>query len=388
MTPARVLPLGLLLLLWAAPAARAQEKPEMTAYREGAMARADEMLDKNAEAMEHFDRSLALVPDPIIYSNRGDLKKKLKDLPGAIADYDKAIAMKPQGLDILYGNRALMKHQSGDLDGAIADYGAVIALKPASPIIYNNRGYAWITKGDRAKAIADYAKAAELEPKTVKFRENLANARRDAGDRTGALADLSKLVSLEPGNPFRHYMRGDLKDYMGDFAGAVKDFSRCLELRPDAWPVYFRRGRARQAQGDLKGALVDYDKSVSGNPEHEDFAWAYREIVLRRMKRGSSNEELSKIAAKGRAGFPNDIVLYLGGALAESDLLAKADQGSAEVMAGKRCVSSYFVGMNRLAAGDKDAAVKFLEQSVAAKRADVIESVLARAELARLKKPH
>lgn len=396
MKPVLFLPLGLLLLLGPVRARGEEEKPAVTAYRYGASARANELLGNDAEALDLFDKSLAIKPDPVIFCNRAELKKKLKDLPGAIADYDAAIALKPsdafagmgpEDIYIPYGARGLLKHQLGDLDGAIADYSQVIRLKPTEALYYNNRGYALITKGDRAGAIADYSKAAALEPKTIKYRENLAGAKRAQGDLAGAIAEHDKIVALEPANPFRYYVRGDLKEYKGNFGGAIKDFSKCLELQPDVWGVYFQRGTARQAQGDLEGAFADYDKSVSGNPEHDDFAWAYREVALRLLKRGTPNEELAKIAAKGKAGFANDICLYLSGTMTEEDFIAKADQGSAEVMSGKRCVASYFVGMNRLAAGDKAAARKFLEQSVATKQADILEFVLARAELARLTKP-
>ena len=168
----------LLVLLWPVQSFAAAETPEVTAYRYGALGRLNEMQGKNTEALDYFNQSLAIKPDPIIYSNRGDLKKKLGDIRGSIMDYDKAIALMP-GNVVLLGNRGLLRHQLGDLDGAIADYSQVISLNPNNAIIYNNRGYAKITKGDRAGAIADYTRAVELDPKTIKFRENLANAKRN-----------------------------------------------------------------------------------------------------------------------------------------------------------------------------------------------------------------
>lgn len=179
MKSAHVLGLSLLLLLWSVQALAAAEKPEVTAYRYGALGRLNEMQGKNADALDYFNQSLAIKPDPIIYSNRGDLKKKIGDISGAIADYDKAILLKPDDIALLYSNRGLLKHQLGDLDGAITDYDQVISLNPDNAIIYNNRGYAKFTKGDRAGAIADYSKAVELEPETIIFRENLAKAKRN-----------------------------------------------------------------------------------------------------------------------------------------------------------------------------------------------------------------
>ncbi len=386
MKPVLLLPLGLLLLLGPVRARGEEEAPSAAAYRLGGMARVDEMQGRNAEALEHLNQSIALVPDPIILSNRGDLKKKLGDIPGAIADYDKAIEQKPKGLDTLYGNRGLMKHESGDLDGAISDYSQVILLKPESALIYNNRGYAWITKGDRVKAIADYAKAAELAPKTAKFRENLANARRDQGDYAGAVAEYDKIIALDPKQPLSYYHRGSLRQLAGDFAGAIQDFDRLVGFMPKAWVGYFHRGTARQAQGNPAAALADYDKALTDVRPASERVIPYREIVLRQLKRGTPDAELAKIVAKGKAGFYNDVGLYLSGSLAESDFLAKARKEDPEGGFERQCMSSYFVGMARLLSGDTAAAREFLEQSVATKQIELNEFILARSELARLTK--
>jgi tetratricopeptide (TPR) repeat protein len=396
MKPVLLLPLGLLLLLGPVRARGEEEKPSVTAYRYGAMARADEMQGKNAEALEHFNRSLAIKPDPVIFSNRADLKKKLKDFSGAIADYDSAIALKPsdafagmgpEDVYVLYGNRGLLKHQLGDLDGAIADYSEVIRLHPNEAIYYNNRGYALITKGDRAGAIADYSKAAALEPKTVKFRENLANAKRDQGDYAGAIADYDKIVALDPKQPLAYYTRAALKQLNGNFAAAIKDYDKLIELIPNASAGFFSRGTARQAQGRLEAALADYNKAVATAKDVPEEAFLYREIVLRQLKRGTPDAEMSKSVANFKAGFYNEVGRYLSGAFPESDFLAKARQDDPKDGFERQCMSFYFVGMTKLLAGDKAAAAKFFEQSVGTKQLELAAFVLARSELARLTKP-
>ncbi len=387
MKAANLLRVGLLvaLLLPVAPL-RAAETAEETAYRYGALGRLNEMQGKNAEALDYFNQSLAFKPDAIIYSNRGNLKMKLRDFTGAIADYDKAIAQQPADIEIFYGNRGFIKHQLGDLAGAIADYDQVIARKPDAALYYNNRGYAKIAKGDLAGAITDYTKAMVLEPGEIKYRENLANAKRDTGDIAGAIAGYDKMIEMEPELPLHYFNRGNLKQLMADFAGAISDYNKVIELQPKSWGGYLQRGTARQAMGDLEAAFADYDKAVTVTQDHLAFGWAYREIVLRQLNRGTPNVELSGIMGRGQDSFPKNIGLYLSATLAESDFLTKAGQGDAGSVSGQQCVAFYFVGMTRLLAGDQAAARKYLEQSVATKRTDVSEFVLARAELVRLAK--
>lgn len=412
MKPALIFTLALGLLTAGLQAA---ETAASEAYRLGALARLADMDGKQSEALDYFNRSLALVPDAIIYGeratlkadmkdikgaiadydqaialkprqkdlatlygNRGSLKQQLADYAGAIPDYDQAIALKPADLEILYGNRGLVKHQLGDLDGAIADYDQVIRLNPDEALAYNNRGYAKITKGDLAGAIADYSKAIALESDVIKFRDNLVNVKRDIGDLLGAIAEYDKIVSLEPELPLHYFKRGNLKLLRSDYNGAISDYDKVIELRPKSWGGSLQRGTARQVMGDLEAAFADYDQAVSVTQDHVAFGWAYREIVLRQLHRGTPNAELTKIVSKGADGFPKNIGLFLSGTLSEAEFLAGAKTTSGQ------CIAFYFVGMSRLFLGDQATARKFLEQSVATKRLDVSEFVLARAELGRL----
>jgi tetratricopeptide (TPR) repeat protein len=58
--------------------------------------------------------------------NRGLAKQRKGDLDGAIADYTKAIELKPD-LAVAYVNRGNAKQAKSDLDGAIADFTGSVA---------------------------------------------------------------------------------------------------------------------------------------------------------------------------------------------------------------------------------------------------------------------
>ena len=383
----RSLCLGLLLFLLPVLAHAAEEKPEMTAYRYGALGRSSEMMGKNAEALDYFNQSLALRPDSIIYSNRASLKTKLKDFAGAIADYDKAIALQPADIEIFYGNRGFFKHQLGDLAGAIADYDQVIARKPDAALYYNNRGYAKITKGDLAGAIADYSKAVALEPDTIKFRDNLANAKRDNGDIAGAIAEYDKIVGLEPKEPRFYYARANSRRLINDFAGAIDDYTKFNELLPDNWLGCFCRAIVHQAKGELEAAVTDYDLTLSvAKKEDHAYIWPYREVALRQLHRGTPFAELAKTVAQWKDSWSKTVGLYLVEAIPEPALFAKAGQGPANLVPAQQCAAFYYAGMTRLLTGDEAAARGFFEQCVATKQTDCDEFILARAEVTRLAK--
>ena len=169
--------------------------------------------------------------DPAMeWIERGNAKYGLKDFQGAIADYDSAIALKPD-LVGAYGNRGNAKFALKDLQGAIADYNKTIMLEPDLAGNYDNRGNAKAALGDLQGAIADYNKAIELEP-----------------DNAAVHADA-------------YYNRGVTKWQFNDFLGALDDYTKALELRPSFGDVYNNRGTLYLFLGQKDKARADYLKA-------------------------------------------------------------------------------------------------------------------------------
>ena len=95
----------------------------------------------------------------------------------AIADYDRAIKLKPDYADA-YNNRgdayfdeghdyrviAAYDEANADHDRAIADYDQAIKFKPDYADAYNGRGIVYSDHGRYDRAIADYDHAIKLKP--------------------------------------------------------------------------------------------------------------------------------------------------------------------------------------------------------------------------------
>lgn len=384
MKPARSLCLCLFLFLLPVLAHAAEEKPEMTAYRYGALGRSHEMSGENAEALEYFNKSLALKPDPIIYSNRAELKKKLKDFAGAIADYDKAIALKPDDVVDYYSLRGGIKSYSGDYTGAIADYDRVIAAQPDNAVVYNNRAIARANTGDPTGALADYDRAIALRPKNVRLLSNRAVYRKANGDTVGALADYDLIVMLEPDDQASYSARADVRLETGDLDGAWADYNEICQLLPEHPYGYYRRGVVHQALGHDQQAVTDYETVERLEQKPSSDLLLYREVSLRKMHRGTAFADLARTVASWPEGWDKTIGLYLITALDEPAFHARAKSGNPADSKGRECSAYYFIGVTKLLAGNKDAARESLKQCLATGLTKLNEFTLAKAELAKL----
>jgi tetratricopeptide (TPR) repeat protein len=114
----------------------------------------------------------------------------------SISGCTKAIACRGgKGRDVAWAhnNRGGAYANKGDFDRAIADYTRAIDLKPDYAVAYYNRGFSYRHKGDDDRAIADWSKALALKP-------DFADAYTNCGQAPGnnrALVDCEKAHQLD-----------------------------------------------------------------------------------------------------------------------------------------------------------------------------------------------
>jgi tetratricopeptide (TPR) repeat protein len=156
-------------------------------------------------------------------------------------------------------NRGVEKFHKGDLDGAIADYSKAIELKPNDALGYYNRGVARNAKGDRDGAIADYDKAIELNPKHAEAYYNRGNAKRDkTNGLDSAVMDFSKAIQLKPSFPEAYNNRGRTRALKGDVDEAVADFTKAIALNPDLKLASTNRARASRMKDGELAPVIDW----------------------------------------------------------------------------------------------------------------------------------
>ena len=167
-------------------------------------------------AMADYNRVIALKPkDPEAYKLRGDDKEKKHDFDGGIAtDFDIAISLDDKSADA-YMSRAVLKREKGDLDGAMADFGKAIDLC----VSYAPRGQ----ESSDAKGAPTGSSQWERQTLAYYSAVGLANIEQSKGELKSALADFSRAITFRPRAPDAYEKRAEVEKAMGDVDAAAAD---------------------------------------------------------------------------------------------------------------------------------------------------------------------
>ena len=201
----------------------------------------------------------------------GNAKYKLGNYVGAIADYTKAIRLKPN-YATAYNNRGLAKFRLERYIAAVVDFDIAIRLKPDDADAYNNRGSAKYRLGQHFAAISDFDIAIRLKPDDAEVYNNRGYAKADLGQYFAAISDFDIAIRLKPDDAEVYNNRGIAKAKLGQYFAAISDYDTAIRLKPDDADAYFYRGLAKADLGQHFAAISDYDTAIRLKP---DDAWAY-----------------------------------------------------------------------------------------------------------------
>jgi tetratricopeptide (TPR) repeat protein/S1-C subfamily serine protease len=246
-----------------------------------------EKLGRYAEAAKIYDRIITCEPKTVnsdgqiincepkawFYDNRGNVRMKLNDYKGAMADYNTAIDIYPQ-MTLVHNNRAGLKFKLKDFQGALADYNAEIDINPQFSLAYYNRGMVKAAIKNYQGAIADYDMAIRIYPEFAALYYERANSKLILKDFQGAIIDYNNAVKINPQLDI-YFLRCSAKFPLRDLAGIISDCGIAIQKDRKHTDAYLMRGLAREALNDYQGAIVDFDMAIQLNP-HDDEAYNSR----------------------------------------------------------------------------------------------------------------
>lgn len=123
------------------------------------------------EELGDLDGSVALLTaaleetpeEPWLWARRGRVRRIRKDWRNAVLDFDRALALRPNGPTTLF-LRGTCLAELGEFDGAIRDLEKCTELQPNSADAYWHLGVIHSYRGDLTKATCAYEKAFDIAP--------------------------------------------------------------------------------------------------------------------------------------------------------------------------------------------------------------------------------
>lgn len=286
-----------------------------------------------------------------------------------------------------YIREGITKSETGDYDGAIAEYNQALALRPDDSDALYNLGLAKSGKQDYAGAITEFDQVLAQNPGDAEACLSRGGAKFSQQDYDGAIADYDRAIALEPDFTAAIYARALAHRRQGDYDAAFADYDHAIALDPDYWRAYNGRATTHNAHGDFALAILDYEKRIALEPDGDEYAWFQRSLLMRRLGRPDDGE-LAQQVAGWPDGWPKTVGQFLLGKISADDLLRLAAAPTdAQTKREQLCEANYYVGITDLLAGHLAEAKEKFTACVATGVYQFLESLLARTELARMQAP-
>jgi len=248
---------------------------------------------------------------PAYWNNYGQALHNLGRLEGAVASYDRALALRPDLAEIHY-NRANSLQSLARLDEAVAGYDRAIALRPDMAEAYANRGVALQALRRFAEAVANFDHAIALKPGSAEVYYNRGNALRHLDRLDAAVASYDRAIALAPDMAEAYANRGVALQGLARLDEAVADCDRAIALRPDFAEALNNRGVALRDLWRLDEALESCDRAIALKPDHAE-ALNNRGNILRDLGRFDLSLESYERALAVRPDFPDALLAWIEG---------------------------------------------------------------------------
>ncbi|MDD2548502.1 MAG: tetratricopeptide repeat protein [Bacteroidales bacterium] len=236
---------------------------------------------------------------------RGLAKYSLNDMPGALADFSKAIELNPVFSQALLYRGITLSRQKKYLQSN-NDFEMVIELRPNWHDGYYSRGVNYLLMGQPKKSIQDFSKVIDLDPKNIDAWINRGTAHVHNADSMRALNDYQKAITL---NPFYHEgysKRGRLLMQMKSFYLAHDDFSKAIELDSTSSINYFFRGLTYSYIDSLNRAIADLNQSIAITPNNALSIYNRALLYWRKGLTGLALDDFTTVAKLN----PENVLVY------------------------------------------------------------------------------
>jgi tetratricopeptide (TPR) repeat protein len=238
---------------------------------------------RREEAISYFRAVVALRPgSPGARLNLGRALRLKGDADGAIAAYQKAIALDPKYVEAHVHIGIILCDVVHDHDEAIARFHKALALDPKHIASLNSLANAQTHKGDLDGARATYRKVLGLDSKNAEAHAGLSVLACAQGDLQGTSNWASKALALDAKCDMAQNCFGISLLMKGDPDRAGDYFRKAIDLAP-TWPgPYENLGMTLAAKGDLEGAITWVQKALAIDPKWVTAHYALGNVLMQK----------------------------------------------------------------------------------------------------------
>ena len=214
------------------------------------------------------------------YYNSGLVKAEEGDHVGAIEDFNQAIKINPDDIQV-YIKKGASKTELNDIEGAKSDF-AVAHLKI---------GKAYYSKGNHKLAIESYTKALEYTPNNWEAFSARALSNSRIGNYKESLSDYDYAI-------FHNVIAVEANPQLGGSNDFAEEFLIKQENLYDLCKNYHNRAITKSDLNDYLGAIKDLNTSI--------------EINLQLIRKNKGNKQQRLISLLNRALFKHKLEDYVG----------------------------------------------------------------------------
>ena len=186
---------------------------------------------ESVEAEKAFYRALELLPGaPEPYNNLGNILADRHDFDRAVELYEKALAMKPEGVADVMSNLGDAYRRKGALVKARRTLEEAIAVDPDNAGHYERLGLVDRAAGNDSSALIYFEKAISLNPKSSKPRVELGEILAERGHHEAAIRSYRAALSLDSEYSRAWYGLGTALDETGELPQAIDAYRAFLRV--------------------------------------------------------------------------------------------------------------------------------------------------------------
>ncbi len=221
------------------------------------------------EAIAQYERALQLKPDLAeAHTNLGNAFAKIPGrMDEAIAQYKEAVRLKPGYIAARF-SLANAFDDEGHTDQAIEQSGEALRIRPTSAEAHANLG-SELSKvpGKLNDAIGEFDVALRLKPDLAEAHSGLGSAlSKVPGRMVDAIAQCQEAIRLKPDDAKAHNNFGNvLIKSPGRAADAITQFSEAVRLDPDMAAAHNNLGNALSGQGRTNEAIAQFKEALRLN---------------------------------------------------------------------------------------------------------------------------